>query len=189
MHPFSNTPYPITVCGLEELSRLAGGGVSHVISILDPDWPDPPEFAAYSGGWRKVLRFHDVIDETVGMVAPSAADSRVVLDLARELRSARVDGLLVHCHAGVSRSTAVVATLLAEVIPFDDARIFAEITRIRPWSWPNSRMVGFADTLLGRQGRLLTALREHYRRMIDAWPERAALIRDSNRAREYLLAG
>ncbi|HIJ62544.1 MAG TPA: protein-tyrosine-phosphatase [Rhodospirillaceae bacterium] len=182
-------PYPISVCGLEELSCLAGGGVSHVISILDPDWPDPPEFAGFSGIWRKVLRFHDVIDETVGMVAPSAADIGVVVDLARHLQATRVERLLVHCHAGVSRSTAVVAILLAGVTPFDDTRIFAEIARIRPWSWPNSRMVAFADALLDRRGLLVAALRAHHRRMIDIWPERAALIRDSGRAREYLLAG
>jgi predicted protein tyrosine phosphatase len=38
--------------------------------------------------------------------------------------------LLVHCHAGVSRSTAAMATLLAEARPdWDEHSVFAHIAR------------------------------------------------------------
>ena len=85
---------------------------------------------------------------------------------ARELDDAgeNLRHLLVHCHAGISRSTAAMATLLARHTPLgEEEGIFARIREIRPIAWPNSRMVDFADDILGRGGRLSAALREHYR--------------------------
>ena len=56
------------------------------------------------------------------------------------------------------------ATLLARHTPVgEEEGIFARIREIRPIAWPNSRMIGFADDILGRGGRLSAALREHYR--------------------------
>jgi hypothetical protein len=32
----------VTICGIPELGEHCAAGVTHVLSILDPDWPDPP---------------------------------------------------------------------------------------------------------------------------------------------------
>jgi hypothetical protein len=48
-------PFRITVCGIEELAGHGGRGVSHVLSILDPDWPVPEAFGSF-GEHRKGLR-------------------------------------------------------------------------------------------------------------------------------------
>jgi predicted protein tyrosine phosphatase len=56
------------------------------------------------------------------------------------------------------------ATLLARHTPLgEEEGIFARIREIRPIAWPNSRMIAFADDILGRGGRLNEALRAHYR--------------------------
>src|SRR5439155_24490663 len=34
-------PFQITICGLDELACHCAGGVTHVLSILDPGWPEP----------------------------------------------------------------------------------------------------------------------------------------------------
>ena len=34
-------PFRITVCGIEELIDHRETGASHILSILDPDWPVP----------------------------------------------------------------------------------------------------------------------------------------------------
>jgi predicted protein tyrosine phosphatase len=65
-----------------------------------------------------------------------------------------------------------------------EAEAFARLRAIRPQSWPNSRMVGFADTLLGRGGALMAALREHYVAMARAYPLQAAMLKGSERAAE-----
>ena len=53
----------IAVCGLLELEDYCDRGVSHVLSILDPGWPDPPVFGRFGAHARLRLDFHDVIDE------------------------------------------------------------------------------------------------------------------------------
>ena len=37
----------LTICGLSELEHHSARGVTHVLSILDPDWPEPEAFWAY----------------------------------------------------------------------------------------------------------------------------------------------
>ncbi len=181
-------PYRLSICGLDEIAGFSRQGVTHAVSLLDPDWPDPESFSSFSGCRRMVFRFHDVIDEDEGTVAPATDILRAILEHGRELRGARVGHLLVHCHAGVSRSTATAAILLTQFNPGRERDAFAEIARLRPWSWPNSRMVALADELLGRGGRLVDAMRSHHARMIEDWPDLAAPLREGKRAREFLSA-
>ena len=37
----------LTICGLEELDQHRACGVTHVLSILDPNWADPEAFLAF----------------------------------------------------------------------------------------------------------------------------------------------
>ena len=41
-------PFRISVCGIEELQGHCETGVSHVLSILDPDWPVPEAFGDHA---------------------------------------------------------------------------------------------------------------------------------------------
>lgn len=164
----------LTVCGLGELHGHRAGGVTHVLSILDPGYPEPEAFLAYDPHHRLTLRFHDIIGRWPGWVAPEREDVEALLEFGRDLDQAgeRLRHLLVHCHAGISRSTAALATLIARhTAAGDEATIFARLRAIRPQAWPNSRMVGFADELLGRGGRLNQALRDHYRQQAPAYPD------------------
>ena len=52
-------PFRITVCGLDELADQAAAGVSHVLSILDPGWPEPDPLNTFGLDRRLKLRFHD----------------------------------------------------------------------------------------------------------------------------------
>ena len=77
------------------------------------------------------------------------------------------------------------ATLLARHTPVgEEAGIFARIRAIRPIAWPNSRMVDFADDILGRGGRLNAALREHYRIQAPRRPEFVEELRRNGRGAE-----
>ena len=66
----------------------------------------------------------------------------------------------------------------------DEPEIFARLRRIRPQAWPNSRMVGFADEILGRDGRLVAALKDHYRLQAVALPSFVEELRRSGRGSE-----
>jgi len=74
-------PFRISVCGIEELTGHCEVGVSHVLSILDPDWPVPEAFGAFGEHSRLELRFHDVIDAQE-FIENNVSDRISVEDLA-----------------------------------------------------------------------------------------------------------
>jgi predicted protein tyrosine phosphatase len=182
----------LTICGLTELASFQGAAVTHVLSILDPGYPDPEDFAAYAPHHRLTLRFDDIIDPIPGMMLPERRHIEELLQFGEGLPAGEGDPLghlLVHCHAGISRSTASMATLLAEARPdADEDAIFVHIREIRPQAWPNSRMIAMADELLGRSGRLTAALQRHYGEQIRRRPDLAEMIKNSGREREVRMA-
>jgi predicted protein tyrosine phosphatase len=158
--PVDIADFDLTICGLDELRAHTAAQVTHVLSILDPDTPVPREFERYAAlrqHW--VLRFHDVSAPIGDAQAPEQADVEQILAFAAELQAGDPDAhLLVHCHAGVSRSTAAAAILLAQRNPGREAEAFRYVARIRPGAWPNRRMVEIADRLMHREGRLIEGL-------------------------------
>jgi len=184
----------LTICGIEELPDHSGRSVSHVLSILDPDWPDIAAFQTYGAHQRSVLQFHDIIDPLPGHVLPAANHVAEILRFGADLagsRGGRTEGhLLVHCHMGVSRSTAAMLTLLAQANPDEpEDRLFERLRQIRPQAWPNSLMIGFADDQLQRQGRLTAALRRHYAHQIDHDPRYVDWMTRLKRDRELEMGG
>jgi predicted protein tyrosine phosphatase len=177
----------LTICGLEELDAHSAAGVSHILSILDPEWPEPAAFRAFDPHLRTTLYFHDSIEPGPHIVLPQKADVETILafgrDAGQDLRH-----LLIHCHAGISRSTAAMAMILAQAFPeLSEGAIVERLFAIRPQAWPNSRMIGFADELLGRDGRFSAAVAGIYARRLAARPELADTMRRLDRAREVEL--
>ena len=183
----------LTICGLEELGHHSARGVSHVLSILDPDWPEPEAFGAYDPHHRTTLHFHDVIEPGPDLVLPQPEHVEAILDFGRLLTAEAIareqPHLLVHCHMGVSRSTAAMAMLMAQSDPEEgEERIFSELLRLRPQAWPNSLMVEFADEQLGRRGQLMTALGGLYAQQLTKRPETENFMRTHGRLREVDMA-
>jgi predicted protein tyrosine phosphatase len=182
-------PFRLTICGIPELDEHCAAGVTHVLSILDPDTPDPPAFAAFAPHHRLALRFHDVIDTLPDRLAPAKADVERLLAFGHELSDAPGNHLLIHCHAGVSRSTASAALILAQARPDRPARAALEaVAQLRPRAWPNLRILEFGDELLGRNGEIVAAAAAIYRRVLDRDPEWQEAMIDGGRSREVLAA-
>ena len=179
-------PYRLTICGLDELAGFAGAGVSHVLSILDPDWPAPAALGAYGPHHHVVRRFHDVADAAPDVDAPAVADVDAILAWSDVLGADAAAHALVHCHAGVSRSTAAAVILLTRHNPGREAEAFEAVARLRPRSWPNRRLLAIADRRLGRDGALVAALRTHQRRVAAAHPEFADLVDGIDHAHHLL---
>jgi predicted protein tyrosine phosphatase len=181
-------PFRLTICGLDELACHSAGGVTHVLSILDPDWPELEAFHAYAPHRRLELRFHDVIDPAPDWILPQQEHVERLLAFGRDLAGEATSTgshLLVHCHAGVSRSTAAAALLLVQAQPGRPAAAaLAAIAAMRPRAWPNLRIIELGDTLLGRGGEIVAATREHYRRALAAQPGLAAALAAGGRSRE-----
>ena len=184
-------PFRLSVCGIEELFGHCETGVSHVLSILDPEWPVPEAFGSYGEHAKLELRFHDIIEDTPGQTAPREGDVARILAFGRDLEGepAPVAHLLVHCHAGISRSTASMALLLAQARPAVPAeRIMRGVLGIREKAWPNLRILEMGDALLGRGGALPAAAAELYRHQLRLRPHLAEAFRQAGRGREVDLA-
>lgn len=180
-------PFRVTVCGIEELSDFAAAGVTHVLSILDPGRAEPESFGAYGEHQRLELRFHDVIEETAGQRAPSEIDVARILAFGRDLvdEPDGVGHLLVHCHAGISRSTAALTMILAQANPSRPAaQAMAAVADIRAKAWPNLRMIEIADEMLERRGELVAAVRRRHRAYGEAHPEILEYMFANGRSRE-----
>jgi len=177
--------YPVSICGVAELRDFATRGVSHVLSILDPYTPTPAAFAVFAPHRRVDMRFHDrIVGDNYDWPLPEESDAKSVLDFGESLRSDDVAHLLVHCFAGVSRSTASAVMLMAQRNPGREEACFAALHDIRPKAWPNSVMIAHADRLLGRKGRLIEAMRRHHKAVAARHPEVVALIRSVGRSHE-----
>lgn len=97
---------------MAKAEALEGAADWAVISITEPG----KRLADLQPGWHKVLRlqFHDVdSDDALGYKLFSKEDAQAVLSFVEETAS-KVDGILVHCFAGVSRSAAI-AKCIAEL--------------------------------------------------------------------------
>lgn len=182
----------MTICGLSELCTFQSSSVSHVLSILDPNFPDPQDFSSYGPHRRLTLRFHDIFEPIPGQILPELEHMETLLRFGQDLRAEGGDPLghlLVHCHMGISRSTAAMTTLMAQGQPERSADdIFATIVAIRPQAWPNSRMIAMADELLGRRGAMTEGLRKLYRHQIEKRPELIDMLRRVGREREIAMA-
>lgn len=101
------------------------------------------------------LRFNDIAEPLEGHVLPSIEHVARALGFA-----AGGDGpILVHCYAGVSRSTAMAYAIACAREPGRCERELAlTLRRLSPTATPNRLIVRLADEALGREGRMVEAI-------------------------------
>lgn len=143
---------------------------THVVSLIDPELPDEmvPQINARE---HIVARLRDQETPALTIGFPS-----IVKSLFETVRPAveRPDSrILIHCHAGVSRSTAFAYALMAHVTGEGEERAaFSALMQIVNKPWPNRRVIEILDNHLERKGALLEPLdemRAQFPRRISAW--------------------
>lgn len=140
---------------------IADFAPTDVVSLIDPDLAEArrPQFSDYV---RIVQRpFFDV--DTPAELAANAGTIRSLIaflsDWTARAASGEAARLLVHCHMGVSRSTAVAYLALAVAAGAgNEGAAFARLLDITSKPWPNRLVISLADAELDRDGRLLAAL-------------------------------
>ena len=128
---------------------------SHVIGLLSPDMTPPT--ISVAGARRLNLAFNDIVSPREGLVTPDATHVDALLAFLRSWD--RRSTLLIHCWAGVSRSTA--AAYVAACVR-DGAGAEQELAgRLReaaPFATPNALIIALADAALGRKGEMARAI-------------------------------
>jgi len=154
----TTTPETLYVCPLDAVDAVvAAARPGHMISLVNDEVMR--ELATPSGVPRERhlrLTMNDITAPRDGHVAPSPEHVTALVDFMMSWdRSAPV---LVNCLAGISRSTAAAFTIVCALNPETDEQRIARLLReSSPTAQPNPRLVGFADEVLGREGRMIAA--------------------------------
>lgn len=144
----------ILVCPLSQVRHvIRTRRPSHVISLLDPHSPFP-----HADGARHLqVKVNDITEEASGWTAPAREHVADIIEFVSAWE--RSDPMLIHCYAGISRSTATAFITACVHNPgVDEGEIAWALRRASPVAWPNRRIVALADAELGRSGRMLDAL-------------------------------
>lgn len=147
----------IHVCSLADLhATVQTTGAQHILTVM--------------GNISKVMRpssvreenhlmisMDDITEPAEGFVAPSIEHVQRVLSFVRKWD--RAAPLVIHCYAGISRSTASAFMTACALNPNrDELSIAKQIRHASPSAFPNRLIVSLADRALDRQGRMLRAL-------------------------------
>ncbi len=129
-----------------------------IVSLLDPDYAFPETGTAYFSRHLR-LSFHDIHISTQNQVLPTAKHIDLLLDfLSLWSRKAPI---LIHCRAGIGRSTAAAFITACLHNPYaDEMDIAVALRRASPLARPNGTLINLADAAMGRSGRMNNAITE-----------------------------
>jgi predicted protein tyrosine phosphatase len=149
----------IVVCPLSKVEQMiAAHAPERVVSLLDPEFAFPELGSAYRDRHLR-LHLHDVHECAPGQIAPAPEHVGQLLVFLGEWQ--RSFPLLVHCRAGISRSTAVAFIAACLHSPNVDERTIAlELRRASPLGRPNRTLIALADIAMSRDGRMVRAIEE-----------------------------
>src|SRR4051794_22207460 len=147
----------IHVCSLAALAETVElTGASHVLTVMaNVNQVQRPASVLEANHLR--VSMDDITEHIDGFVAPSDLHVEQVLNFVRSWN--RSAPLVVHCYAGISRSTASAFAAACMLNPHrDETSIARKIRAASPIAQPNRLIVSLADKALGREGRMLRAL-------------------------------
>jgi predicted protein tyrosine phosphatase len=147
----------IHVCPLSAMPDIvARSQASHLLTWLQDEIvvETPPLILP-----ERHIRFHihDISAPLAGCALPGPEHIEQLIEFARDW-----DGqgpIVVHCWAGISRSTAAAYTALCAINPAASEQLIAvRLRQASPTAYPNRLMIRLADTALGRNGRMVAAI-------------------------------
>ena len=99
----------------------------------------------------------DITTPLEGHIMPSEAHVQSLLDFVQQWD--RMYPIVIHCWAGISRSTAAAFITACALFPHqEEMRIARRLRHASASATPNPALVAAADQILKRQGRMVTAI-------------------------------
>lgn len=124
----------ILVCSLSKVTEMIDAHTpERIVSLLDPDFTFPEARPAYVNRHLR-LSFHDIHVPTEAQVMPSAKHIHDLLSFLAAWE--RTASILIHCRAGIGRSTATAYITACLHNPYTDEQVIAvALRRVSPdWS-------------------------------------------------------
>lgn len=147
----------IHVCPLSRLPEtVAATGASHLLTLVNVGTPmERP--APIDAGNHATVGVSDIAAPMDGHVLPAEEHVAAILAFVRGWPRERP--LVIHCYAGISRSTAAAYIAACALAPERDEAAVADALRAAsPSATPNRLFVEIADRMLGRDGRMVAAI-------------------------------
>lgn len=147
----------IHVCSLSRLhSTVEETKARHIVTMLRlSDRVARPQHIAAEN--HLVLAMDDIVAEAEGFVVPGEEHVYRLIDFAQ--RWDRTAPMVVHCFAGISRSSAGAFVAACALNPDrDELQIAQAIRKASRTAQPNARIVAIADRILAREGRMTRAV-------------------------------
>jgi predicted protein tyrosine phosphatase len=147
----------VHVCPLSAVPDIvARHNASHLLTCLqDAVLVETPRAILADRHLR--LHIHDIAEPMIGCIAPDEAHVGRLIDFAHAWGGQ--GPMVVHCWAGISRSTAAAYTALCALNPEVPEELIARRLReASPTAYPNRLIIRLADDALGRRGRMVRAV-------------------------------
>ncbi len=147
----------IHVCSLAALpATVEATGARHVLTVMaNVGQVVRPTSILEANHLR--IQMDDINEPADGFVAPSHEHVEQALAFIRKWD--RAAPMVIHCYAGISRSTASAFMAACALNPHrDESSIARQIRAASPTAYPNRLIVTLADQVLGRDGRMVRAL-------------------------------
>ena len=147
----------IHVCSLARLHQVVEeSGAAHIVTLLkQTDIVVRPQSVLVEN--HLILGMDDIADPMDGYVVPCEEHVAQLITFARGWNRAKP--MVVHCYAGISRSTAGAYVAACALDPSrNELALARDLRRLSQTASPNRRIVSIADTMLGRQGRMIAAI-------------------------------
>jgi predicted protein tyrosine phosphatase len=147
----------IHVCSLARLhATVEETGALHVVTLLkDTDRVERPRSIVPAN--HLILGMDDISTPMDGYIIPADEHVTRLIEFVRGWD--RTKPMVVHCFAGISRSTAGAFVAACALNPRrDEMTIARDLRRLSATATPNVRIVTLADRMLGREGRMIAAI-------------------------------
>ncbi len=152
--------FELRISDLNQALSLSETWASHVVSLLDPDHVAPVPCTQNADHLCRQF-FHDISPEdlnddiwqTLAIKPIVATRPQIERILAFTQQLKRGDRLLIHCHAGVSRSTAVACGVLCQH-GLTAQYALERVLELRPMASPNGHILRLMDEVLALNGGL-----------------------------------
>ena len=148
----------VSVVGLNELDEMALELFDVIFSLIDPRdektelrVKEALEKGSFKG--KHIVFFFDDLTDEEHPDSPTLDHVELLLMAFTEMDLSEKN-VLIHCHGGVSRSTAAGILLLITQKKMAIPEAFELMKLKRPMMWPNDLMIRFADELLAFEGEL-----------------------------------
>ena len=149
-----NLQLSIQICSLAAAKKIDHTIYDGVITIEDSFEEHPLRIDPIICS-QLVLKFDDISQPVEGYILPEEQHIQKALDFAENINNG---SLLIHCLAGISRSSAIALAIIAQKLGIGkEKQAIKELQRINPYCMPNKLIVWLTDNILKNTNLFKTA--------------------------------